>query len=598
MHHFPPQRASVTLQAALVAVTLLHGGIAPVWAAVSPDVSTFEIDGDYGSTILAGGNISDDGNYSSFRVMGSGQYWVQTSQRGAINPYMGQNMYVATCTASPTVDNDRSEQLIMGGWDVNDGIRYFSMAFCIPSDTPTPDSWHYICQWHQASPLNPPLFLAWNQGELTLVRRYSTDTNPNKREVLYNFGPPARDQWYQLLFSVKWGPDGSGSLGMHQMNLATGLWEQRYASDALVMGYPEPTDDFNWKVGTYRGSTPNTTNILYDNIRYADRWYRVTKNKLTGYHKCVLNLSYEETSGTAVADTCYIINNGTQGDSLTDYNNDGTLMNGAAWSANGNVGRCLQLDGFDDYARVPLDTTDFDTGNYITAATWFKTDTAQSDRALICIDEYSTTYKVYLSLNRENKLRFAIRHPDNTTSEVIYTADETLCDDFWRHVIGTYNRYAPDGKRLKLYVDGLLVASSTGVDKAIMRGDNYLYIGKFSGNHFKGSLDQTQVFNYEYFPLMRGGDANNDGQINLADLQILGDHWQASGVTWAQGDFTGDRVVNLADLQVLGDFWGFGIGADLSFDEALQLVGLSIPEPGVLSLMLGAWLLVSYRGRV
>ncbi len=79
------------------------------------------------------------------------------------------------------------------------------------------------------------------------------------------------------------------------------------------------------------------------------------------------------------------------------------------------------------------------------------------------------------------------------------------------------------------------------------------------------------------------GDANGDGIVNLADLQILGDNWQSTTATWAQADFTGDGNVNLADLQILGDNWGFGVGADLSFDEALAAV--AIPEPAAIALL-------------
>ncbi|MCC6679323.1 MAG: hypothetical protein IT445_00325 [Phycisphaeraceae bacterium] len=80
------------------------------------------------------------------------------------------------------------------------------------------------------------------------------------------------------------------------------------------------------------------------------------------------------------------------------------------------------------------------------------------------------------------------------------------------------------------------------------------------------------------------GDANGDGMVNLADLQILGDNWQSTNATWAEADFTGDGAVNLADLQILGDNWGYGTGADISLDEAFALV--SIPEPAGFSLLL------------
>ncbi|MCC6681254.1 MAG: PEP-CTERM sorting domain-containing protein [Phycisphaeraceae bacterium] len=80
------------------------------------------------------------------------------------------------------------------------------------------------------------------------------------------------------------------------------------------------------------------------------------------------------------------------------------------------------------------------------------------------------------------------------------------------------------------------------------------------------------------------GDANGDGMVNLSDLQILGDNWQASGASWSQGDFTGDGNVNLADLQILGDNWGYGAGPDLAFAQAVDHAGIVIPEPATLVL--------------
>ncbi len=85
--------------------------------------------------------------------------------------------------------------------------------------------------------------------------------------------------------------------------------------------------------------------------------------------------------------------------------------------------------------------------------------------------------------------------------------------------------------------------------------------------------------------LRHDGDANGDGIVNLADLQILGDNWQASVATWAMADFTDDGTVNLADLQIIGDNWGYGTSSDLSFDEALAQVGITIPEPTSLVLL-------------
>lgn len=48
------------------------------------------------------------------------------------------------------------------------------------------------------------------------------------------------------------------------------------------------------------------------------------------------------------------------------------------------------------------------------------------------------------------------------------------------------------------------------------------------------------------------GDADEDGQVTLADLSILLTNFGiSSGATWAQGDFNGDGAVDLADLSAL-----------------------------------------------
>ncbi len=83
--------------------------------------------------------------------------------------------------------------------------------------------------------------------------------------------------------------------------------------------------------------------------------------------------------------------------------------------------------------------------------------------------------------------------------------------------------------------------------------------------------------------LTHPGDANGDGMVNLADLQILGDNWQSTTAAWAEADFTGDGVVNLSDLQIIGDNWGYGVSSDVSWDEALAQT--AIPEPAALTLM-------------
>ncbi len=132
------------------------------------------------------------------------------------------------------------------------------------------------------------------------------------------------------------------------------------------------------------------------------------------------------------------------------------------------------------------------------------------------------------------------------------------------------------------YTTGLSATLAGEIGGSVGSGDAWIALDS-SGNGVQMAMAS-----------LHPGDANGDGMVNLADLQILGDNWQSTAASWAMADFTGDGNVNLADLQILGDNWGYGVSPDISFDEALA--GLTIPEPASLLLLgLGASLALGRR---
>lgn len=72
------------------------------------------------------------------------------------------------------------------------------------------------------------------------------------------------------------------------------------------------------------------------------------------------------------------------------------------------------------------------------------------------------------------------------------------------------------------------------------------------------------------------GDVNGDDRTDVADLNIMGINWQATGVTMAEGDLTGDGNVNAADLNILAINW----------QTARDPGAAAVPEPSSVALLL------------
>ncbi len=70
------------------------------------------------------------------------------------------------------------------------------------------------------------------------------------------------------------------------------------------------------------------------------------------------------------------------------------------------------------------------------------------------------------------------------------------------------------------------------------------------------------------------GDANLDGTVNATDLNALGINWQQTVDPWSQGDFNADGVVNATDLNDLGINW----------QKSIPMAAQAVPEPVALLL--------------
>jgi autotransporter-associated beta strand protein len=89
------------------------------------------------------------------------------------------------------------------------------------------------------------------------------------------------------------------------------------------------------------------------------------------------------------------------------------------------------------------------------------------------------------------------------------------------------------------------------------------------------------------------GDANTDGTVNALDFNALATNYGTTGnAVWAQGDFNYDGNVDTSDFVTLSTEFGQTLAS-----PPAAVLGSLVPEPGVLSLSVGALLILRRRAR-
>lgn len=482
----------------------------------------------------------------------------------------------------------------------------------------------------------PPIQVSWRmqdeklfmesgiRGEQGGSQKYTAliGIGENDDGSLLPYVPLQEDVWYRMLFRVSlstqtntegcpvYDEQNQGTVTAWMMNNDTGLFDEIVSKEAPI-GYVTDLDtglprvgadcEFQWKVGVYANNLDQLT-IYYDNVAYGKRWNNITKERLTGYHKTVLSLPFDEGSGTVVNDASWVKNGGQQGESHSDYNNDGTVVGGAQWNPNGvgKAGRSLSFTG-SNYVSVPMDIVDFDFGNYLTVSAWVRTQhRSQTNRGLVLVDENSNDWKVLMYMS-EGLIAFGVRHPDNSYSKANYSfTPGTYADNAWHHIVGTYNRFGgQQGGRLTLYVDGIQALELDTPFLPIARGEYQLAIGKFSNTgFFIGDIDEVNVLNHawsdtdvaQHYVQMLPVDSDIWGNIKMNGnpvnnrkvlLKQIGETKQTTK-TNATGEYEFDTAVSGKTFKVIIKGPNFSAGAGTDVSGCIKLKGNPVINKKVL----------------
>jgi hypothetical protein len=170
--------------------------------------------------------------------------------------------------------------------------------------------------------------------------------------------------------------------------------------------------------------------------------------------------------------------------------NNGTLTNGPTRTASSGckISWCLSFDGVDDYVWLGSPAT-LNVSNF-TIAAWFKTVASPSYQLIYRWRSYGIMLGVPVYTGTTGKCGVAFYDSASTLYKV--ESPQNCNDGNWHFAVGTY-----DGQNLKLYVDGILVAT-TSTTASVYYGSGGVAIGRDGSNnagYFNGIIDDVRIYN-------------------------------------------------------------------------------------------------------
>ncbi len=128
---------------------------------------------------------------------------------------------------------------------------------------------------------------------------------------------------------------------------------------------------------------------------------------------------------------------------------------------------------------------------------------------------------------------------------------------------------------------GLGINSSTAAaddDLAVGYAEASALFPNFPAAFMTESVDDTTLL----VRLVRNGDANLDGTVNLNDFNRLAGSFGATGALWDDGDFNYDGNVNLEDFNLLAANFGQSAAGSAVTPADWAALAAAVPEPGSL----------------
>ncbi len=290
-----------------------------------------------------------------------------------------------------------------------------------------------------------------------------------------------------------------GQLTVSGGTIVTGLWQhvaatvdsshhiklyidgQEVASDTLP-GDTTVSDDV--VIGAWGGSYGFNSrfNGVIDEIEIFD--HALSTDEVLGLANLgggIANWRFEENSGSTTKD-------------YSGNGHTGTITS-ATWTTGHAGGNALYFDGSSARITIP-DDADLQQNTNVTFTAWIKPETVSGGPRGIVSKIKDTHEKAYALSIKDGELHFSYYGLDDTsTPNHFVIKGGTIVADTWQHVTAVVER----NLRIRLYVDGVEVATAKAPEASSTDGTDPVVIGAWGGtygysNLFRGVIDDVQIY--------------------------------------------------------------------------------------------------------
>lgn len=188
---------------------------------------------------------------------------------------------------------------------------------------------------------------------------------------------------------------------------------------------------------------------------------------------------FDEGSGNTVVDS-------------SGNGNTGTIVSTATWKNEDSCksGKCMSFDGTNGYVNAVHNNTTLDITDRVTLSTWVKFNalTGAYEEMIVKSGGY---YWIGAQQVGSNYFPYFLIYSGTTNRTV--TGKTILATGVWYHVVGAWDK---DEGVMRLYVNGKLENSLSGITTAIMSTTADVLLGGDNTLRLNGLLDDARVYNY------------------------------------------------------------------------------------------------------